>query len=129
MLAVLPKGHPLCGLSEIPPAALRGQQLLIPAEGLRYDLGDILRRAGMEGEADSIVSDYAALSLVRQGCGITILPRLLLDEAGRHGTEVRHIAGEPKRVICLASLAHQSMSPAAAAFCRYVQEWTAENGQ
>ena len=127
MMVVLPKDDPLCAADAVPLTALRERRILIPAEGPQYDVGVILRRAGLDTiQEKNVVSDYSALSLVSQGRGITILPRLLLAGHTDSQLVLRPLAGGPTRTICLAVLPHRTLSPAAEAFCRYVSAWAAE---
>ena len=77
---------------------------IVPAEGVDYDVGDILRRAGCAvTEGASVSSDYAALSLVGQARGVTILPRMLLADHDDRRVCLRYLAGRPTRTICLAT--------------------------
>ena len=123
LLLVLPHGHELCALEEVPPEQLRQQRVIVPAEGVDYDVGDILRRAGCAvTEGASVSSDYAALSLVGQARGVTILPRMLLADHDDRRVRLRYLAGRPTRTICLATLPQHRLSPAAETFCRCAAE-------
>lgn len=123
LLLVLPHGHELCALEEVPPEQLRQQRVIVPAEGVDYDVGDILRRAGCAvTEGASVSSDYAALSLVGQARGVTILPRMLLADHDDRRVCLRYLAGRPTRTICLATLPQHRLSPAAETFCRCAAE-------
>lgn len=123
LLLVLPHGHELCALEEVPPEQLRQQRVIVPAEGIDYDVGDILRRAGCAvTEGASVSSDYAALSLVGQARGVTILPRMLLADHDDRRVCLRYLAGRPTRTICLATLPQHRLSPAAETFCRCAAE-------
>ena len=123
LLLVLPHGHELCALEEVPPEQLRQQRVIVPAEGVDYDVGDILRRAGCTvTEGASVSSDYAALSLVGQARGVTILPRMLLADHDDRRVCLRYLAGRPTRTICLATLPQHRLSPAAETFCRCAAE-------
>lgn len=123
LLLVLPHGHELCALEEVPPEQLRQQRVIVPAEGVDYDVGDILRRAGCTvTEGASVSSDYAALSLVGQARGVTILPRMLLGDYDDQRIQLRYLEGHPTRTICLATLPQRRLSPAAELFCRYTTD-------
>ena len=123
LLLVLPHGHELCALEEVPPEQLRQQRVIVPAEGVDYDVGDILRRAGCTvTEGASVSSDYAALSLVGQARGVTILPRMLLADHDDRRVCLRYLVGRPTRTICLATLPQHRLSPAAETFCRCAAE-------
>ena len=112
MLLVLPCGHPLCELA-----------LLKLAEGIDYDVGNILRRAGCAvTDSTSVNSDYSALTLVGQERGVTILPRMLLGDYDDQRIQLRYLEGHPTRTICLATLPQRRLSPAAELFCRYTTD-------
>ena len=73
-------------------------------------------------EGASVSSDYAALSLVGQARGVTILPRMLLADHDDRRVCLRYLAGRPTRTICLATLPQHRLSPAAETFCRCAAE-------
>lgn len=123
-MVVLPKTHPLCRYDVIPLAALKEEKMLIPAEGLHYDVGDILRAANsVPPECYDLISDYSAISLVRKGYGLTILPELLLDGYPLDGVELRPLEANNLRTICVATLAGKVPSPITRAFVEYVVNW------
>ena len=123
MLLVLPCGHPLCELAEVPLARLREERVIVPAEGIDYDVGNILRRAGCAvTDSTSVNSDYSALTLVGQERGVTILPRMLLGDYDDQRIQLRYLEGHPTRTICLATLPQRRLSPAAELFCRYTTD-------
>lgn len=123
LLLVLPKGHPLCALEEVPLSCLQAQRIIIPADSL-CDIGAILRASGFAPAKDAgINSDYAALSLVAQGRGVTILPRVLLDDHDDARVCLRRMEGHPTRTICMATLPQARLSPAAKAFSRYALDF------
>ena len=123
MLLVLPHDHRLCRLEEVPLACLREEQIIVPAEVADYDVGNILRRAGCAiTERASVSSDYSALTLVGQERGVTILPRMLLEDYDDQRIQLRYLEGRPTRTICLATLPQKRLSPAAELFCRCTTE-------
>ena len=123
MLLVLPCGHPLCESAEVPLACLREELVIVPAEGIDYDVGNILRRAGCTvTDSASVNSDYSALTLVGQERGVTILPRMLLGDYDEQRIQLRCLEGHPTRTICLATLPQRRLSPAAELFCRYTTD-------
>lgn len=123
MLLVLPCGHPLCRQEEVSLACLREERIIVPAEGIDYDVGNILRCAGCTvTDSTSVSSDYSALTLVGQERGVTILPRMLLGDYDDQRIQLRYLEGRPTRTICLATLPQQRISPAAELFCRYATD-------
>ena len=99
------------------------EELLKLAEGIDYDVGNILRRAGCAvTDSTSVNSDYSALTLVGQERGVTILPRMLLGDYDDQRIQLRYLEGHPTRTICLATLPQRRLSPAAELFCRYTTD-------
>ncbi len=109
LLVVLPEGHRLGGKEKIAPEELAGYPLLVPAEGLSYEAGRIIKEAKAaapgEGKADHFerMSDYSALLMVKQGRGITIMPELLVSNSGISGIITRPLTTGEARTVCLAA--------------------------
>lgn len=78
MMAVMPKSHPLAGRSSIAPEDLNGENLIVPAEQLAYDIGSMLKAKNVvPGSFTKSNDDLAALKHVIYGDGITIFSRSL----------------------------------------------------
>lgn len=121
MLALLPKEHPLYNAPALPIAEIAGIDFIVPGEGTNYDIGRIFRDAGISPNVRFAVSDdYAAAAMVRQGLGMTILPRLIIESIGETG---RTLELEPakKRVIGLAVRHSTAISPACRAFMDFAE--------
>ena len=121
MLAFLPEGHPFAQLPALPLGNISMLDFIIPGEGSNYDIGRILRQAGVKPRVSFAVSDdHAAIAMVRKGLGMTIIPELVLRGMGMDGAGIEL---EPKctRTICIASKAHTAVSPACRAFIDFVR--------
>ena len=82
LMLVTPLGHPLAEQLTVSLADISGENFVLSSDGLDYETGKIF-------EANHIIprikyrlnEDFATLKMVEQGFGITILPRLLLEQA------------------------------------------------
>ena len=94
LLALLPISHPLANGDSLPIEAIKDIDLIIPGEGYGYDIGRILKQAGIKPNIKySVSDDYVAISMVENGLGITIMPELIVT--GSHG-KVAILELEPK---------------------------------
>lgn len=73
-----------------------------------------------------VMEDFAALKMVEQGFGITILPRLLLSDAP-FDVCVRSFGEHYSRVLGAAHLPGKQLSPAVIRFLAFVREWNIQN--
>ena len=123
LLALLPISHPLANGDSLPIEAIKDIDLIIPGEGYGYDIGRILKQAGIKPNIKySVSDDYVAISMVENGLGITIMPELIVT--GSHG-KVAILELEPKhsRTIGSATRLNVNTSPACKAFLEFVRLW------
>lgn len=123
LLAVLPMDHPLAHLSEFPLKEIAAQPFIGLLESSDHDVRRIVKAAGVKPNIRfSIKDDYAIISMVEQGLGISIAPELLLQG---HAANVRMIPleGNPTRTIGLAASPASQSSPCAARFAQFVCTW------
>ncbi|MBO4562520.1 MAG: LysR family transcriptional regulator [Clostridia bacterium] len=121
LLAVVPKDHPFAAFDRLPAELIEKADLILPGEGSGYDIGAIFRSCRITPRVKYALSDdYAALSMVERGLGITILPELILE--GRAGN-YRVLELEPAfhRTIGIVSRPRRGVSPAAKAFIDFVK--------
>ena len=123
LLVILPQNHPLCRYETITPALLAGETFVIPSEGTHHSVGRILRQAKGRVLDAGKLSDQAAIAMVRNGYGVSILPQLVLNCYSCEGIEKRGLEPECSRVIYLATPAGRALSPVAKMFVRHVQSW------
>ena len=79
LLAILPENHPLAALDKVPAAALCSEPFLLLEKGARAEISAIFERNGLTPRVHFTTwDDYAIMSMVESGLGISILPELIL---------------------------------------------------
>jgi DNA-binding transcriptional LysR family regulator len=79
LLAVLPEGHPLAKLEKIPLAALCSEPFLLLEKGAKGEISELFERCGLTPQVRfTTLEDYAVMSMVESGLGVSILPALIL---------------------------------------------------
>ena len=126
LLAILPTGHPLCRYERLPLSELCNETFIIPAEGAHHDVGKILQHATIRAQSSfSTASDYAAIAMVKNGFGISILSEMVLRGFPIDGIETRELAQHGSRTICIATPPLKYVAPATQRFVAYVRKWAA----
>lgn len=79
LMAVLPQNHPLAHRPVFPIAALKEDPFLLLEKGSKADILTILEPAGLSLNVRFTTwDDYAIMSMVESGLGISVLPELIL---------------------------------------------------
>lgn len=90
LLAVLPENHPLACLEKVPVALLCDEPFLLLEKGANAEISEIFEGCNLTPDVRFTTwDDYAIMSMVESGLGISILPKLIL----RH-TPYRIVAKE-----------------------------------
>lgn len=78
-LAILPEAHPLAQAERIPLDALCKEPFLMLEKDKNAEIADFFRMEGLSPNVHFTTwDDYAILSLVESGLGVSLLPRLIL---------------------------------------------------
>lgn len=117
-VVALPAGHALAAAAEVPPAALRGERLLLLEDGhcLREHVLAALGAAASPAPGAFAATSLSSLvQMVAGGLGVTLLPRLAMEGgvAAGVGVTLRPFGGAFGRRV---GLAWRAGSPRAAAF-------------
>lgn len=79
LLAILPEGHPLTHQDKVPIAALCEEPFLLLEKGGKAEIAEIFTRCGLTPDVHFTTwDDYAIMSMVEGGLGVSILPELIL---------------------------------------------------
>ncbi len=85
LLAILPKQHPLTAYDKIPLAALAKEPFLLLEKGAKAEISELFERYGLTPNTRFTTwDDYAVMSMVESGLGVSILPQLILKRIPYH---------------------------------------------
>ena len=120
LLAVLPEGHPLAESERVPASALCSEPFILLERGARTDVTEIFERGGLSPRVRFTTwDDYAIMSMVESGLGISILPELILRRIP-YRIVAKKLAVPAYREIGLALRERESASLAAKKFIEYL---------
>lgn len=124
LLLATPKGHRLAEKLTVSLADINGEDFILSADGLEYETGKIFELNNIKPKIRyQINEDFAALKMVEQGFGITILPRLLLYNAP-FDVCIRSFTEHHSRVLGVAHSGAESPTLATIKFLDFVKEWS-----
>lgn len=79
LMAVIPKDHPLAEESAFPVKALENEPFMLLEKGDKAEISNVFTVNGLSPDIKFTTwDDYAIMSMVEQGLGISILPQLIL---------------------------------------------------
>lgn len=79
LLAILPENHSLAQLEKVPVASLCGEPFMLLEKGAKTEISEIFERCNLVPNVHFTTwDDYAIMSMVESGLGISILPELIL---------------------------------------------------
>lgn len=120
LLAVLPEGHPLAESERVPASALCSEPFILLERGARTDVTEIFEREGLSPRVRFTTwDDYAIMSMVESGLGISILQELILRRIP-YRIVAKKLAVPAYREIGLALRERESASLAVKKFIEYL---------
>ncbi len=79
LLAILPEQHPLAGADQVPLKALCEEPFMLLEKGEKSEISELFERYNLTPRVHFTTwDDYAVMSMVESGLGVSILPELIL---------------------------------------------------
>lgn len=122
MMAILPQGHPLAALDKVPLEALCDDPFILLEKGDNREISELFRRHGLAPKTRfTLWEDYAVMSMVESGMGVSILHRLILKRTP-YNIVAKELDVPAYRDIVLALGSRKSASLAVQRFLEYLKE-------
>ena len=120
LLAVLPVGHPLAALDAVPLEELCREPFMLVEKSGRADISELLKKNGVTPNVQFTAwDDYAVMSMVENGFGVSILPGLILKRLS-YNIAVRPLDVEASRTIVFVLRSKEAASAAVKKFMDYL---------
>lgn len=120
-LAVLPKGHKLTKYERVPIRALCEEPFLLLESKEETDISDIFRLYGLKPSVRcTLWEDYAIMSMVESGLGVSMLARLILKRIP-YEVELRELDVPAFRRIGIAMKNKEKISRVTLSFLNYLR--------
>lgn len=127
LLAILPENHPLASLPRFPLKALEGEPFMLMEKGGKNEIAGIFERHRLSPHIKFVTwDDYAIMSMVENGLGISILPQLILKRVP-YRVLIRELEEPAFRRIGIALRDKDSAPLAVKRFLEYLKYRSASN--
>ena len=127
LLAILPEHHPLAALEAVPLEAFCHYAFMLREADEKSEISALFDAAGIKPDIQfTTYDDYAILSMVENGLGISILPGLILRRTPYH-IVTRPLAKPAFRQIVLAVKSRENAPLAVKRFLEYMKETAISN--
>ena len=120
MLAILPENHALVNCDKIPIEALAREPFMLLEKGGKSEITELFEENGLNlNTRFTTWDDYAVMSMVESGLGVSILPRLILKRIP-YNIVAKELDVPIYRDICLAMRSRKNASVAVKRFLNYL---------
>lgn len=120
LLAVLPEDHPIAKLEKVPIEELSKEPFMLLEKGSKSEISAIFEKNKLMPNIHFTTSDdYAVMSMVESGLGVSILPQLILKRISYH-VAIRELDMPAYREIGLVLRDRKTASLAVKKFIEYL---------
>lgn len=120
LMAILPADHPLAALDRIPISSLCDEPFMLLEKGAKAEVSEVFEQNALQPRVHFTTwDDYAVMSMVESGLGISILPELILKRIPYRIT-ARELDVPAYRTIALALKDKKAASLAVKRFIDYL---------
>lgn len=120
LLVVLPENHPLSTCESFPIQSLSDYPFMLLEKGAKAEISEIFERSGIYPDVHFTTwDDYAIMSMIESGLGISILPELILKRIPYH-VITKELDIPAYRKIGLAMKSKTNSSLAVKRFLKYI---------
>ena len=121
LLVVLPENHPFAAAEKFPVAELSNYPFMMLEKGASAEISEVFERNGISPRVHfTTLDDYAVMSMVERGLGISILPELILQRVP-YRIVTKELDVPAYRTISLALRDKKTASLAVKKFLKYLQ--------
>lgn len=121
LMVVLPENHPLAGCDRFPIRELENSPFMLLEKGAKAEISEIFEKHNISPQIHFITwDDYAIMSMVENGLGISILPELILQRIP-YRIIPKELEVPAFRDIGIAMREQKSLSLASKKFLEYIQ--------
>lgn len=121
LLVVLPENHPFAAAEKFPVAELCNYPFMMLEKGASAEISEVFERNGISPRVHfTTLDDYAVMSMVERGLGISILPELILQRVP-YRIVTKELDVPAYRTIGLALRDKKTASLAVKKFLKYLQ--------
>ena len=121
LLAILPVDHHLAEYEKVPIAALCDESFMLLEKGAKAEISEVFERNGLTPHVRFTTwDDYAVMSMVENGLGISMLPELILKRIP-YNIVARELDVPAYRDIAFALRERKTASLAVKRFIEYIQ--------
>lgn len=121
LLAILPENHPLVKCDKVPLADLCHEPFMLLEKGAKAEISEVFERNHLTPQVHFTTwDDYAIMSMVESGLGISILPQLILKRIPYH-IVAKELDVPAYRHIALALRERKTASLAVKKFLEYLK--------